>query len=69
MTIHFGFTVECPHCSKLFEVNHLTIEVLFTGTVLGICPSCGLQISAHLASQEPPAARPVADRLQTAAKE
>lgn len=51
MTINFSFTIECPHCSRLFEVSHLAIEVLFTGIDLGICPGCGLQIKVELISQ------------------
>jgi rRNA maturation endonuclease Nob1 len=47
----FMFTIECPNCGKLFEVSHFAIEVLYSKTELGICPKCGLQITAHLTSR------------------
>lgn len=49
--INFSFTVECPHCGGMFEVSHLAIEVLFTGTDLGVCQKCGLMVTAHLTSR------------------
>ena len=49
--INFFFTVECPHCGKLFEVSHLALEVLFNTTDLGICKHCGLMVTAHLTSR------------------
>lgn len=48
---NFMFTVECPHCSQLFEVSHFAIEVLFNETKLGICSGCGLLITTHLTSR------------------
>ena len=46
--IHFWFTVQCPSCTELFEVNHLEHEVLTTGTFLGQCDGCGLPVSMRL---------------------
>lgn len=44
----FRFTVECPHCSGLFELSHWDYEVFFTETKLGICPGCGCTVTLHL---------------------
>lgn len=48
--IQWSFTVECPRCSKLFEVPHLALEVLATGAELGECAGCGCPITVSLHS-------------------
>ena len=41
-------TFECVHCSKLIEVDFWKFEIIFDGTVVGICERCDRKVVIRL---------------------